>query len=139
TIALTKPPAPDTTAQEAPIRVPAAPPPEVVFSAPTSEESDVALNTTIRVQFSRDISAPTLKGHVSVKYDEEETRQRGETATPTIEFTTQYMPGNRVLEIRFTKPLEVMRKVYVEIGDGILGMDQQPLVPWKLTFTTGER
>ena len=138
TIALTKPPAPDTTAQEAPIRVPAAPPPEVVFSAPTSEESDVALNTTIRIQFSRDISAPTLKGHVAVKYDEEETKQRGETATPAIEFTTQYLPGNRVLEIRITKPLEVMRKVYVEIGDGILGMDQQPLVPWKLTFTTAE-
>jgi hypothetical protein len=138
TIALTKPPAPETTAQEAPIRVPAAPPPEVVFSAPTSEEADVALNTTIRVQFSRDISAPTLKGHVAVKYDEEETRQRGEPATPTIEFTTQYLPGNRVLEIRITKPLEVTRKVYVELGEGILGMDQQPLVPWKLTFTTGE-
>jgi hypothetical protein len=138
TIALTKPPAPETTAQEAPIRVPAAPPPEVVFSAPTSEESDVALNTTIRVQFSRDISAATLKSHVAVKYDEEETKQRGEPATPTIEFTTQYLPGNRVLEIRITRPLEVTRKVYVELGEGILGMDQQPLVPWKLTFTTGE-
>ena len=138
TIALTKPPAADTTAQEAPIRVPAAPPPEVVFSAPTTEEVDVALNATVRVQFSRDISAPTLKGHVAVKYDEEETKKRGETETPRIEFTTQYLPGNRVLEIRFTKPLEVMRTVYVELGEGILGMDQQPLVPWKLTFTTGE-
>jgi len=138
TIALTKPPAADTTAQEAPIRVPAAPPPEVVFSAPTTEESDVALNATVRIQFSRDISAPTLKGHIAVKYDDEETKKRGETETPRIEFTTQYLPGNRVLEIRFTRPLEVTRTVYVELGAGILGMDQQPLVPWKLTFTTGE-
>lgn len=138
TIALTKPPAADTTAQEAPIRVPAAPPPEVVFSAPTGDEVEVALSTTVRIQFSRDISAPTLKGHVAVKYDEEETKQRGESATPTVEFTTQYLPGNRVLEIRFTRPLEVTRKVYVELSDLILGMDQQPLIPWKLTFTTGE-
>ncbi len=138
TIALTKPPAADTNAQEAPIRVPAAPPPEVVFSAPTGDEVEVALSTTVRIQFSRDISAPTLKGHVVVKYDEEETRQRGESATPTVEFTTQYLPGNRVLEIRFTRPLEVTRKVYVELSDMILGMDQQPLIPWKLTFTTGE-
>lgn len=138
TIALAKPPAADTTAQETPIRVPAAPPPEVVFSAPTSDESDVALTTTVRIQFSRDISAPTLKGHVVVKYDEAETQKRGETETPRVEFTTQYLPGNRVLEIRFSKPLEVTRKVYVELGDGILGMDQQPLVPWKLAFTTGE-
>lgn len=137
TIAFAKPPA-ETTAQEAPIRVPAAPPPEVVFSAPTTDEVDVALATTVRVQFSRDISAPTLKGHVIVKYDEEETKQRAEPATPAIEFTTQYLPGNRVLEIRFSKPLEVARKVYVELGDGILGMDQQPLVAWKLAFTTAE-
>jgi hypothetical protein len=137
TIALTKPPAADTTA-EAPIRVPAAPPPEVVFSAPTADEVEVALTTTIRIQFSRDISAPTLKGHVAVKYDDEETKRRGESATPAVEFTTQYLPGNRVLEIRLTRPLEVMRTVYVELSDMILGMDQQPLVPWKLTFTTGE-
>ena len=136
TIALSKPPA-ETTAQEAPIRVPAAPAPEVVFSTPTSDETDVSPITSIRIQFSRDIAAPTLKGHVIVKYDDDETRLRGEPDTPTTEFTTQYLPGNRVLEIRFTRPLERTRKVYVELGDGILGMDQQPLVAWRLTFTTG--
>jgi Bacterial Ig-like domain len=134
TISLAKPPAADTTAQEAPIRVPAAPPPEVVFSAPTADESDVATATTVRVQFSRDISAPTLKGHVSVKYDAEDGVE-----TPAIEFTTQYMPGNRVLEIRFSKPLEPLRKVSVELSDTILGMDQQPLIAWKLAFATGEK
>ena len=122
---------------EAPIRVPAAPAPEVVFSAPTSEETDVAVTTNIRIQFSRDINASTLKGHITVKYDDNETRLRGEPDTPTTEFTTQYLPGNRVLEIRFSKPLERFRMVYVELGEGILGMDQQALMPWKLTFTTG--
>jgi hypothetical protein len=138
TISIVKPPAAETTAEDAPIRVPAAPAPEVVFSAPTADEVEVALTTTVRIQFSRDISAATLKGRVAVKYDDEETKQRGESETPTVAFTTQYLPGNRVLEIRFTRPLEVMRKVYVELSDQILGMDQQPLVPWKLTFTTGE-
>ena len=48
--------------------MPAAPPPEVVFSAPTEGESDVALNTTLRIQFSRDINVATLKGRIKVEY-----------------------------------------------------------------------
>jgi hypothetical protein len=137
-IALTKPPV-DTTGQEAAIRVPAAPPPEVVFSAPTGDEIDVSLTTNVRIQFSRDVSAPSMKGHVVIKYDAAETKAGGAAETPAIAFTTQYMPGNRVLEIRFTESLEPARKVHIELGEGIVGMDQQPLVPWSLTFTTGER
>jgi hypothetical protein len=137
TIALSKPAPVETTAQEPPIRVPAAPPPEVVFSTPTADETDVAPATSIRIQFSRDINASTLKSHVTVKYDEAEAKARGEAEAPTAEFTTQYMPGNRVLEIRFAKPLEPFRLVQVQLGEGILGMDQQPLVPWTLTFRTG--
>jgi len=135
-IALSTPPV-ETTAQETPIRVPAAPAPEVVFSTPTSEETDVPMTTNIRIQFSRDIDASTLKGHITVKYAEGNTQPRGEPEALTTEFTTQYLPGNRVLEIRFAKPLEPLRLVNVDLGDGILGMDRQPLVPWTLTFTTG--
>lgn len=138
TIALAKPPAVET-AQDTPIRVPAAPAPEVVFSTPTDEETDVAPGTSIRVQFSRDISVATFKSHVTAAYDEAEAKARGETDIPAIEFTTQYMPGNRVLEIRFAKPLEPFRMVRIALGEGILGMDQQPLVPWTLTFTTGAK
>src|SRR5262245_10154292 len=70
TIALAKPP--PETAPEAPIRVPAAPPPEVIFSTPTQEETDVLLATTIRIQFSRDIAAATLKNQIRIRYDENE-------------------------------------------------------------------
>ena len=39
-----------------------------------------------------------------------------------------------MLEIRFTKPLERFRTVRIELTEGILGTDQQPLVPWTLSF-----
>ena len=48
-IRLTKPPV-ETTA-DSPIRVPSAPPPEVVFSAPIDGETDVASRTNVRIQF----------------------------------------------------------------------------------------
>jgi hypothetical protein len=135
TITLAKPP-PETTA-ETPIRVPAAPPPEVVFSAPTAEEIDVAIGTNIRIQFSRDINPATLKNNVRIGYDEAETKARGGSETSISDFTTRYLPANRVLEIRFAKPLEPFRKLHIELNEGILGTDQQPLQPWRLTFTTG--
>jgi hypothetical protein len=138
TIRIVKPPAPDaTTTQESAVRVPAAPAPEVVFSAPTQDETDVQLTTSVRIQFSRDISPGTFKGHVRVKYDDEETKLRGEPDTPIIEFTTQYLPANRVLEIKFQAPLDRFRAVHIELLDGILGTDQQKLPPWKLDFQTG--
>jgi hypothetical protein len=135
TIALTKPP-PETPA-EAPIVVASAPPPEVVFSTPTQEETDVVLSTNIRIQFSRDIAPATLKNQIRIAYDEQETQARGGIAPPAVEFTTQYIAAKRVLEIRLAKPLERFRTLQIELTNGILGTDQQPLVPWKLTFSTG--
>jgi hypothetical protein len=125
------------TTEDAPSRVPAAPPPEVVFSAPTRDETDVQLSSTVRIQFSRDIDAATFKGHITVKYSEAETRERGEIVSPTAEFTTQYLPGTRVLELKFASPLERFRTITVELQDGIVGTDKQSLSPWTLTFQTG--
>ncbi len=123
---------------EAPVvRVPAAPPPEVVFSAPTQDESDVSLTASVRIQFSRDIDPATLKGHVRAHYLDSETTERGEPTTPTAEFTTQYSGANRVLELKFTRPLERFRTLRVELQEGIVGTDQQPLEPWTLTFVLG--
>ena len=119
------------------VRVPAAPPPEVVFSAPTQDETDVLLNSLVRIQFSRDLDAATLKGRIAVRYLESETTERGEPTTPSAAFTTEYRAANRVLEVRFTKPLERFRTLKVELREGILGTDQQPLNPWTLTFMTG--
>ena len=113
--------------------MPAAPPPEVIFSTPTQDETDVSLGTTVRVQFSRDIDPATLKGKVRVHYLDSQTAERGEPVTPTAEFSTQYQALNRVLEIRFPKPLERFRTLNVDLQEGILGTDQQPLKPWTLT------
>jgi Bacterial Ig-like domain len=136
TLAAAKAPA-ETTDVEPPIRVPAAPPPEVIFSAPTQGETDVSMGTSVRIQVSRDIDPATLKGHVRVAYLESQTRERGELVTPAAEFIVQYNAANRVIEIRFTKPLERFRTLKVELTEGILGTDQQPLKPWTLTFDTG--
>jgi Big-like domain-containing protein len=135
TIKLTQ--APKDPAEDAPIRVPMGPPPEVVFSAPTSDETDVQLSTNVRIQFSRDIDPSTFRGHVTAKYSEAETRERGEPDTPKIDLTTQYLPGTRVLEVKFANPLERFRTVTVELADGILGSDKQPMKPWTLSFQTG--
>ena len=119
------------------VRVPAAPPPEVVFSAPTQDETDVLLNSVVRIQFSRDIDAATIKGHVTARYLESETVERGEPTTPTAEFTTQYSAASRVLELKFTRPLERFRTIRVELSSDILGTDKQPLKPWTLSFDLG--
>jgi Big-like domain-containing protein len=136
TLAAARPPT-ETTEHEEPIRVPAGPPPEVVFSAPTQDESDVALNTSVRIQFSRDLDPATIKGHVRVGYLDAQTRERGEFVTPAAEFTSSYNAANRVLELRFTKPLERFRTLRIELLDGIVGTDQQPLKPWTLSFGLG--
>src|SRR5262249_46397055 len=91
--------APEDT--EAPVRVLAFPPPEVIFSAPTDGESDVSMGTNVRIQFSRDIDPATLKGHVRVTYLQSESTERGEPTTPTAEFTTNYNAAARVLELKF--------------------------------------
>jgi hypothetical protein len=126
---LVKAPAPTT--DEAPVRVAAAPPPEVIFSAPTDGETDVPLGTNIRIQFSRDIDPATLKGRLRVTYADNALGP----AAAAIDFTTEFRGAARVLEIRFTKPLERFRTVRVTFDEGVMGTDQQTLRPWTLNFT----
>jgi hypothetical protein len=135
TLALAKPPT--ETPVEEPIRVPAGPPPEVVFSAPTEEETDVATSTNVRIQFSRDLDASTLKSRIRVSYFRAQSVERGEPDTPSVEFTSQYNGPSRVLELRFPKGLERFRTVKIELLEGIVGSDAQPLKPWTLTFSLG--
>lgn len=136
-IRIAAPPA-DSTPAEPVTRVPAmGPPPEVVFSVPTPDESDVPLDTRIRIQFSRDLDPKTLAGRVQVAYLQIEATERGEAQPPAIEFSTHYDEGARVLEIRFPRPLERFRTLKVTLGDGIAATDGARLVPWTLTFTLG--
>jgi Big-like domain-containing protein len=133
-LALAKAPT-ETPTEEAPIRVPAGPPPEVIFSAPTGDETDVSTATTVRIQFSRDIDPATLKGRIRVRYADSPNAEQ--PAPPPADFTFQYAGANRVLELRFTKPLERFRTLKVDLVEGILGTDAQPLKPWTLTFSMG--
>jgi hypothetical protein len=123
--------APETIVSAAPI------PPEVLFSAPTNDETDVPLNTKVRVQFSRDINADTLKGHVRIAYSGAQATERGEPQAPGLQARLNYNRGTRVLEIVFSEPLERFRTITIQLGEDIIGTDGQPLKPFTLTFTLG--
>jgi len=135
TFALTEAPAATVAQEEPAVRVPAAPAAEVVFSAPTDEETDVPAATNIRIQFSRDLDPATLRGHIRVSYTP--STGAGDASTQAVQFTSSYSAFNRVIELKFPKPLEQFRTVKVELLDGILGTDQQQLKPWTLTFEVG--
>ncbi len=134
TVALAKPPEEDPEPSQAAVRVPAGPPPEAIFSAPTEGEIAVNPSTTVRIQFSRNLDAATVNGNIRARYAG---GVPAPDATAEIALTADYRPGSRMIEISFKEPLERFRTVEVELLDGILGTDQQPLVPWTLTFETG--
>jgi Bacterial Ig-like domain len=136
-VKLGKPPTEAAPVETEQVRIAPAPRPEVVFSTPTQDESDVAQNTNVRIQFSRDIDASTLKGHVKAHYIESQTVERGEPVTPSADFTMNYTGATRVLEIKFNKPLERFRTLHIDLTDEILGTDKQPLKPWTLSFDLG--
>jgi hypothetical protein len=114
--------------------LPPGPPPEVRFSLPSEGETDVSPATTVRIQTTRDLDEATLAGRVRVSYVEPPS-----AAAPTvpIQHTETWDPGNRVLTIKLSAPLERFRTIRVELLEGIKGTDGQPLKPWALTFTTG--
>jgi Bacterial Ig-like domain len=127
-IRLAQPPA--QSAAEAIVKVPiTVPPPEVVFSAPTQEETDVEPTATIRIQFSRDVRPETFKGQISAAYVG--------AATELPPFATTYDAGRRVVEIKFAAPLEPFRTMQISLGAGITGTDGQPLKPYLLKFSVG--
>jgi len=128
------PPAPEPAEEETLVRVPAAPAPEAIFSAPADGETDVAASTSVRIQFSRDLDPSTIKGGVHVSYAD----RRPEDATlAPVEFTAAYNAASRVLTVTFAKPLERFRMVRIELAATLVGTDKQPVKPWTLTFETG--
>ena len=127
-IRLGRPPA--ESSPEAVVKVPVTmPPPEVVFSAPTQGETDVAPAAKVRVQFSRDLKEESLKGGIAVAY--------AGVAAPPPAFTVHYDAGRRVAEIEFASPLSPFANVQVILKDTIVGTDGQTLRPYTLAFTVG--
>jgi hypothetical protein len=112
------------------------PPPEVVFSAPTQDETDVSPGAPIRIQFSRDLDPTTLKDQVRLGYVGP-VPDGADPSTPPPSVTVKYDEGRRVMEVTFSGPLDRFRRVQVQLLPGIMGKDGQPLVPWKMTYTVG--
>jgi hypothetical protein len=126
--------APTETTVEVALPPPPQPRPEVVFSAPTAGETDAERAGPIRIQFSRDMDGRTFTNRVKVSY----TGAAAPGAPPPPAFTVRYVDGNRALELRFASPLDRYRTVKVDLLEGILSnVDNQPLPPYSLTFTTG--
>ena len=111
-------------------RVSRLPPPEVIFSTPLPDDADVATDSMVRVQFSRDMDAESFPGQVRARYGP------GADGAP-IPFELEYRGRNRVLEMRFEQLLEPFRNVTVELLDGVTANDGTPMAPWTLSFFVG--
>jgi hypothetical protein len=137
-IAHSGPPAvqPDDAAVDVPVTAPEAPP-TVVFSAPVSDDTDVAPTAIVRIQFSRDMDARSFKDRVRVSYEAASPGMPPPTGVVQPVFTFAYNVGSRGIEVKFTRPLERLQKVRIDLLDGITAIGGDPLKPWTMTFTTG--
>jgi len=106
------------------------PAPEVIFSTPTQDDTDIATDALLRLQFSRDMDDESFDGNVAVAY-------QGAADEDAPEFTVSYRPRNRVLTVTLVEPLRAYSTLTVTLGDGILASDTATLVPYTLRFSTG--
>jgi len=104
------------------------PAPEVIFSAPTPGEIQVAPDVVVRLQFSRPMRVTSFDDQVRVRY-------RGLPEMPTPAVTVTYRPGPMAVEIRFEGPLAPGREVEVVLGSGVEAADGVALEGYTLRFT----
>ena len=129
--------APTSTPIEITVPRPPESPPTIVFTAPLAGETDADRSTGVRIQFSRDMDPRTVRDHVRVTYTGPAAPPPGSPTAPPS-FTVRYNEGNHSLDIKFAQPLDRYRTVQVDLLEGMLSnVDNQPLAPWSLTFTTG--
>ena len=123
----------------APVRARQGPPPDVIFSAPLQDDVDVPPDTTVRIQFSRDMDPDSFDDRVAVSYGGPAAAGAGAAAgtADAIGFEAAYRPRNRVLEIRFDTELLQFRTIHVRLLDGITATDSVPLPAWTLSFFVG--
>jgi hypothetical protein len=112
-------------------------PPSVIFTAPLADEVDVPTDTSVRMQFSRDMDARTLRGRVRVSYVQTGAATPLPATAPDV--TIAYNEANRALEVKFSRPLDRFQTVKIDLLEGIAAPDGQMLAPWSMTFSTGAR
>ena len=125
------PQGPTSTANETKV----GPSPEVIFSAPPQDDTGVATDVLVRLQFSRDMAAESFEGNVTVEYS----GAAGQTAAneAELEFDVVYRARNRVINVTFTEPLLPYRTLEVSLGSGIVATDGATLTPYTLRFSIG--
>jgi hypothetical protein len=106
----------------------------VVFNDPIQDEAGVAPSSAIRLQFSRPMIPETFSEHIRIAY----TSQPGPAAPPISRFSAIYSDVTRSLAITFAAPLASRQTVRVELLEGIMGANGQPLEPWAFVFSTGD-
>jgi hypothetical protein len=90
---------------------------------------------TIRVQFSRDMNAKTVRDRVQVAYVDATGNVVTDRKLPA--YGVAYNDDAHAIEVKFAEPLERFQRVRVDLLEGITALDGQQLKPWSLTFTTG--
>ena len=134
-IALADPPS--DRAPITPVRPRQGPPPEVIFSAPLQDDVDVPRDTTVRIQFSRDMDPDSFDNRVTVSYGSPAAAGAQAGDADAIGFEAAYRPRNRVFEIRFDAELQPFRMIDVRLLDGITSTDDVALPAWTLSFFVG--
>jgi hypothetical protein len=109
------------------------PSPEVIFSTPTQDDTDIPTDALVRVQFSRDMDGESFEGNVEVAY---QGAQAG-ADEDALEFTVAYRARNRVLTVTLAEPLRPYATLTVSLGAGVLAGDGAALVPYALRFSIG--
>jgi len=113
------------------------PPPEVIFSTPLQGDTGVPIDTTIRIQFSRDIDQRSFENRIVVTYENLSRTNDLKIETASLNFEIQYRAQNRSLEILFEDSLESFRRVNIGLQDGIVATDGATMESWTLSFLTG--
>ena len=114
-----------------------APPPEVIFTAPLEGDVDVPSDTTVRIQFSRDMDPDAFEGQVRINYAAAASVDPADADPPVTDFEVEYLGRNRVLLIRFVEELESFRTLNVKLLEGITASDGVPIESWALSFFVG--
>ena len=118
------------------VRLRQGPEPEVIFSTPLENDTDIPTDATVRIQFSRDMDEDSFEGRVRVSYSTLASVATSDEPPPILS-DTSYRGLNRVLEIRFSEPLVAFQTVNVELLEGVSARDGAMLVPWSLSFFVG--
>lgn len=112
-------------------------PPEIIFSAPLADDTDVPSDTTVRIQFSRDMDPDSFQNRITVSYADSQRTSRSVPSTKEMLFGVAYRARNRVLEIAFQEELARFQTLRVDLLEGITATDGVPLKPWALSFFVG--